>query len=82
MQRLATRGMIWNDLVRVRWLPARVMLWPFLIGAPAMVKHDAIVSVRAGFTRTEALELADRVGWRQPRWRRHLVHRFTLVSDA
>jgi hypothetical protein len=80
MQRLSMRGVIWNDLVRVMW--PRVMLWPALIGAPAIVRHDAIVSVQAGFTRSEAMDMARRVGWRSPRWRRHLVHRFTLVSDA
>jgi SAM-dependent methyltransferase len=81
MDRLASRGMIWNDLVRVGFPPPRVMLWPFLIGAPAIVKHDALVSVQAGFTRREAIELAQRADWIRPTWRRHLVHRFTLVSE-
>ncbi len=79
MDRLSVRGMIWNDLVRVP-LP-RLMLCPVLIGAPAMIRHDALVSVQAGFTRREAIDLAQRAGWRQPRWRRHLIHRFTLVSE-
>ena len=78
MDRLASRGLIWNDLVRVRF--PRTMLAPFLIGASAIVKHDAIVSVQAGFTKAEALDLAQRAGWGKPRWRRHLVHRFTLVA--
>lgn len=78
MDRLAARGMIWNDLVRVRF--PRAMMLPILIGAPAIVKHDAIVSVQAGFTRAEAIDLAGRAGWRRPVWRRHLVHRFTLAS--
>lgn len=79
MDRLTTRGMIWNDLVRVRW--PRLMMGPFLIGAPAIVKHDAIVSAQAGFTRREAFDLAHRAGWMRPTWRRHLVHRFTLAAS-
>lgn len=79
MDRLAKRGMIWNDLVRVRF--PRLLLWPTLVGAPAIIKHDAVVSVEAGFRKAEALDLASRAGWKRPRWRRHLVHRFTLVSD-
>jgi len=78
MDRLAGRGVIWNDLVRVRF--PRTMLAPFLIGAPAIVRHDAIVSVQAGFTKAEAIDLAQRAGWHKARWRRHLVHRFTLVT--
>lgn len=79
MDRLATRGMIWNDLVRVRF--PRLMLWPAIFWAPDMVKHDAIVSVQAGFTRREAIDLAQRAGWARLRFRRHLAHRFTLVSE-
>lgn len=78
MDRLTTRGAIWNDLVRVAW--PRLMMWPILIGAPAIVRHDAIVSVQAGFTRAEAFDLARRAGWIRPDWRRHLVHRFTLAA--
>lgn len=78
MDRLTSRGMIWNDLVRVRF--PRLMLWPSLIGAPQIVKHDALVSVQAGFTRAESFDLAARAGWRSPRWRRTLIHRFTLTA--
>lgn len=80
MDRLTTHGLIWNDLVRggiekfvVRWMTRNI---------PAHVKHDARVSVDAGFTRREAMELARRVGLEQPRWHRHMYGRFTLTSEA
>jgi SAM-dependent methyltransferase len=78
MDRLADRGVIWNDLVRG---PAgRGLVRIGTLAAPRSVKHDARVSVDAGFTRTEALDLAARAGLESPRWRRHLLYRFTVVS--
>lgn len=79
MDRLTTRGIIWNDLVRgpIERLVVRLMT----IGAPEHVRHDARVSVDAGFTRSEALDLARRVGLEQPSWHRHLFGRFTLTSE-
>ena len=81
MQRLARHGMIWNDLARrtlarigVRTL---VALTP---GLPRMARHDAVVSVEAGFTRREAVELAQRVGWEEIRYRDVLFHRFVLTG--
>jgi methyltransferase family protein len=78
MDRLTTRGLIWNDLVRgpVELLGVRLLS----LGGPAMVRHDAIASVAAAFTRREALDLARRVGLSNVRYRRHLFGRFTLVS--
>jgi hypothetical protein len=81
MDRLATRGLIWNDLIR-GWIGRLgVRLITRGRGIPDMVRHDAIVSVDAGFTRPEAIDLAQRAGWRRLRYRRHLLHRFTLVSE-
>jgi hypothetical protein len=79
MDRLTTRGLIWNDLVRgpVEAIGVRLLA----LGQPAMVRHDAVVSVAAGFTRREALDLARRVGLVNVRYRRHLFGRFTLVSS-
>ncbi len=79
MDRLTTRGVIWNDLIRgpIEKLAVRLLT----IRAAAMVKHDAVVSVAAGFTRREVLELAKRVGLEAPSYRRHLFGRFTLVSE-
>jgi hypothetical protein len=79
MDRLATRGIIWNDLVRGRVEALAVRL--LTAGRPRMVRHDALASVRAGFTRREALDLAGRVGLQRVAWRRHLFGRFTLTSE-
>jgi ubiquinone/menaquinone biosynthesis C-methylase UbiE len=80
MDRLARRGIVWNDLVRSRLhrLAARVGT----IGAPAIVKHDAVVSVEAGFTKKEALDIAQRVGIESARWECPLGwYRFTVAAE-
>jgi hypothetical protein len=79
MDRLTTRGLVWNDLVR-GWI-GRVGVRLATIGAPAHVQHDAMVSVDAGFTRREAMELARRAGLSDIAFRRHVLHRFTLCSE-
>ena len=81
MDRLAVEGMIWNDLVRSRL--SRLGVWLATRGPqiPQMVKHDARVSVDAAFTKAEAIDLAQRAGWIHPQYKRHLVHRFTLVCQ-
>ncbi len=78
MDRLTTHGMIWNDLVRgpVEKLVVRLLV----LGRPAMVRHDAVVSVAAGFTKREALYLAARVGLSNVEYRRHMFGRFALTS--
>lgn len=80
MNRLANRGVIWNDLIR-GWI-GRAGVRLATLCAPVHVKHDGLVSVDAGFTKPEALELARRADWRAPRLRRHVLHRFTVVSDT
>lgn len=60
MDRLASRGVVWNDLARSPF--ARVGVRALTLGAPPIVRHDARVSVEAGFTRAEALDIARRVG--------------------
>lgn len=64
MHRLARVGVVWNDLLRspLSMFGARLMV----LNAPAIVRHDALASVRAGFTRAEALDLARRAGWPAP----------------
>ena len=76
MDRLTTGGIVWNDLVRLPF--PRLWLWPLTRGTDAMVKHDALVSVQAGFTKSEAVNLAGRAGLNNVQYRRHLLHRFTL----
>jgi len=80
MDRVSRRGVIWNDLVRSRLhrFAARVGT----IGAPAIAKHDAVVSVEAGFTKREALDIAHRVGIESARWSCPWGwYRFTVVGE-
>jgi len=80
MDRLADRGMVWNDLVRseVALLGARVLT----ARQPAIVKHDATVSVRAGFTPQEARVMLRRAGWPSPTVRSSFLHqRFVAIGE-
>ena len=79
MDRLARRGVIWNDLVRgpIEKLAVRALV----VGQSPIVRHDARASVAAGFTKREALDLAERAGWASPVFRRHLFGRFTVTSE-
>ncbi len=79
MDRLARAGIVWNDLVRSR--VNALMVNVFLIGAPAMVRHDARVSVRAGFTQGEVLDCARRLGLGYARYGRIFAYRFTLAGE-
>jgi Methyltransferase domain len=79
MDRLTTRGLIWNDLLRGPvW---KVLVRLLAAAGPRIVRHDAIASVEAGFTRPEVLDIAQRVGLARPQYHRHLFGRFTLTSD-
>jgi len=79
MDRLARAGVIWNDLVRSR--AARAVIHALTLTTPEIVRHDARVSVEAGFTRTEAMDIARRVGLHEPEYRWNpLTHRFSLTS--
>jgi hypothetical protein len=80
MDRAARTGIIWNDLVRSAVSYRVIQL--LTIGQPRIIKHDARVSVRAGFTRHEALALAQRagVGYASYSWS-VLTHRFTIAGE-
>jgi ubiquinone/menaquinone biosynthesis C-methylase UbiE len=80
MDRIARRGIVWNDLVRTR--AGAVAVDVLTIGKPHIARHDARVSIRAGFTRPEVLDYARRVGldycsYRWSVW----THRFTLAGQ-
>lgn len=64
MHRLARRLVVWNDLLRSRL--AQLGIWALTLNQSEMIKHDARVSVRAGFTKREALDYARRVGLDAP----------------
>lgn len=59
MDRIARRGIIVNDLARTRLgvIGAKIIT----LGQGPMVRHDAVASVRAGFTKAEVLDMARRV---------------------
>lgn len=81
MHRIARRGILWNDLVRSRLghTAIRVMTLP----CERMVRHDAVVSVEAGFTREEALDLARGAGIQEAKYAWNLLtHRFTLAAPG
>jgi hypothetical protein len=81
MWRLARRGIVWNDLVRSR--AGHAFIRAATIGQPRMVRHDAAVSVLAGFSRREALALAHRASIPDDRTRYRwnlFTHRFTLTA--
>jgi ubiquinone/menaquinone biosynthesis C-methylase UbiE len=59
MERLASAGIVWNDLLRSRL--ALVGIHLLTVGAPEMVKHDARVSVRKGFTPSEVKDVQNRL---------------------
>lgn len=79
MQRLARRGLIWNDLVRSPL--TKIAIIPFSWFGPEVFRHDAVASMHAGFTKREALEIARRVGLENVRYRQMLFHRFILTSE-
>ncbi len=80
MARVAGVGVVWSDLHRSRF--HRVMVNCFLLNANAMVRHDARVSVEAGFTRREVIELAQRTDLGFARYHRPpLWYRFTLAGE-
>ncbi|MCZ6835075.1 MAG: methyltransferase domain-containing protein [Planctomycetota bacterium] len=80
MDRLTTRALIWNDLIRSLVGKVGVRLMVLAPGTTPMVKHDAIVSVAKGFSVREARDLAKRADLPGVSVRTHLFHRFTLVS--
>lgn len=79
MDRLATRSVIITDLVRsgLTRLGAHIST----LAAGPVLRHDALASVRAGFTRREIIDLARRAGLRNPRYHRHWWYRFSLMSE-
>ena len=80
MDRLATRGLVWNDLLRSTLAKLGSVI--ITLNADPTVKHDARVSVRGSFTPKEAMSLAKRAGWRTPRIRISILHqRFTVLSE-
>lgn len=80
MERLSRRGLIWSDLHRSALHREAVSL--LVCWAPAIVRHDGRVSVEAGFTRREVVELARKLDLRWARYARPpLWYRFVLAGE-
>lgn len=79
MNRLSRRGLIAADLLRHR----RAYAWITLLTAVAnpMVRHDARISVRQAFSKTEVLALRDAAGIDFAKYFRHFGHRFVLAGE-
>jgi ABC-type Mn2+/Zn2+ transport system ATPase subunit len=80
MGRVARRAVVWNDLIRdgAGVAGARVMS----LAGPATVRHDAVLSVRRGFTLDEAESFAEAAGLRVRsvrRWRHG--PRFVVIAE-
>lgn len=78
MRRVARRGVVVADLLRNR----RALAWITLFTAVAspMVRHDARLSVRQGWTLDEAETLAERAEMPNFRVQRCFGHRYLLIS--
>jgi ubiquinone/menaquinone biosynthesis C-methylase UbiE len=77
--RLATRGIVVNDLVRSR----RAFVWTWLLTWPfhPILHHDGPLSIRRALTTRELTRLADRAGLPWLSVRRHFGHRMTLAGQ-
>lgn len=79
MGRVARRGIIASDLLRLRRSYAFVTLATLL--ANPMVRHDARVSIAQAFSRKEIVALRDQAGIGFARYFQHFVHRFVLAGE-
>jgi SAM-dependent methyltransferase len=79
MDALATRGIIFADLIRSRSAYHAVRLSTML--SNRMVRHDAARSIVQAFTEDEVISLRDRAGVGYARFHRHFGHRFVLAGE-
>lgn len=80
MDRLARTGIIWNDLVRSHTALAGIRV--LTLTAPPIVKHDAIASVKAGFSRAEVQDMARRLELNYAKYHQNFfAQRFTLAGE-
>lgn len=79
MGRVARRGIIASDLLRLRRSYAFITLATLL--ANPMVKHDARVSIAQAFSKKEIMALRDQAGVKFARYFQHLAHRFALAGE-
>lgn len=79
MGAIARRGVIVADLLRHRRAHAWISLFTLL--SNPIVRHDARVSVRQAFSKSEVLALRERAGLGFATYHRHFGHRFVLAGE-
>jgi ubiquinone/menaquinone biosynthesis C-methylase UbiE len=79
VDRVSRRGVIVADLLRSRRALAWITL--FTMFSNPMVKHDARVSVRQAFDRSEIERLRGQAGLSYAGYYRHFAHRFVLAGE-
>lgn len=79
MSDVARRGMIWNDLTRDA-ISYGVIKATTLLAHP-IIRHDAVASIKAGFTRREVIAMRDRLELSTLRYHGHWALRFTLAGE-
>lgn len=80
MRRVSRLGILVNDLHRHPLAYAGIWLLTRGLSFSPMVQHDAPLSVRRGFSRSELRALACRAGASRPRVRWHWAFRWTLST--
>ena len=79
MDRVSRMGLVWNDLSRSRL--SLLAVKSLTMGRAEMIRHDAVVSVRKGFTRAEVVEMARQAGLAWCRYEHSFwAQRFTLAG--
>jgi 2-polyprenyl-3-methyl-5-hydroxy-6-metoxy-1,4-benzoquinol methylase len=79
MSRVARRGIIAGDLLRLRRAYAWIKL--FTLFANPIVRNDGPASIAQAFTRDEVLALRDRAGVSFAEYFEHFGHRFVLAGE-
>ena len=78
MRRVSGSGLIINDLHRHPLAYAAIVALTTILPVSAMYRHDAPISVRRGFTRSELRDLTRSAGLAPARIRWHWAFRWTL----
>jgi 2-polyprenyl-3-methyl-5-hydroxy-6-metoxy-1,4-benzoquinol methylase len=80
LHRVASRGVVVNDLRRGRWPYLVTWLCLHLVSRNRLIHHDGPLSIRRGFLEGELRALAEGAGWNDPRVSRSAFFRLALVE--
>lgn len=78
LRRVASKGVIVNDLSRTRTCLAAAHLVKYTIASGSLSRHDGPISVKRSYLPTEARQLAQDAGFAQVRVRRMMNCRYSL----